>query len=62
MHLTRMNWFYTVFSQTRPISVTILIALLLAVLVRLVLVVGVGVRLLQLVNPPRVNVDRLRQD
>lgn len=57
-----MNWFYTVFSQTRPISVTILIALLLAVLVRLVLVVGVGVRLLQLVNPPRVNVDRLRQD
>lgn len=57
-----MNWFYTVFSQTRPISVTILIALLLAVLVRLVLVVGVGIRLLQLVNPPRVNVDRLRQD
>lgn len=57
-----MNWFYTVFSQTRPISVTILIALLLAVLVRLVLVVGVGIRLLQLVNPPRVDVDRLRQD
>ena len=57
-----MNWFYTVFSQTRPISVTILIALLLAVLVRLVLVVGVGIRLLQLVNPLRVDVDRLRQD
>ena len=57
-----MNWFYTVFSQTRLISVTILIALLLAVLVRLVLVVGVGIRLLQLVNPPRVDVDRLRQD
>lgn len=57
-----MNWFYTVFSQTRPISVTILIALLLTVLVRLVLVVGVGIRLLQLVNPPRVDVDRLRQD
>lgn len=50
------------FQQTRVVSIALRVVLFVALLVLLFLIVGIGIGFFELVYPPRVNVNRLREN
>lgn len=50
------------FQQTRVVSITLRVVLFIALFVFLLLIVGIGIGFFELVYPPRVNVNRLREN